>query len=62
MLYKHYEGNYYQMVCTTNNPETGEEIVIYKNADEDYFAMLYSKFFEDIIVDGKTVPRFQKVL
>ena len=66
--YQHYKGNFYEVIGVAYHSETLEELVVYK-------ALYYSKdfgpnslwvrpkemFMEDVVVEGKKVPRFRYV-
>lgn len=60
-LYKHYKGGIYEYLYTATHSETEEQLVIYKNHEKRIFARPYDMFFENVIVDGKEVPRFAKM-
>jgi cyclomaltodextrinase / maltogenic alpha-amylase / neopullulanase len=63
--YRHYKGNLYEVIGVARHSETLEELVIYralydspefgKNA---LWARPKKMFLEDVLVDGKKVPRF----
>lgn len=60
MRYRHYKGGIYEYICTASlesEPET--KLVIYRAADDSIWARKETNFFETIIVDGKSVPRFE---
>lgn len=59
--YKHYKGAIYELICIAVHSETGEKLVIYKNEDGTSFARPFEMFFEEVKVEGKTIPRFQKI-
>ncbi len=66
--YQHYKGNFYEIIGVGRHSETLEELAIYralydskefgKNA---LWARPKAMFLENIIVDGKDVPRFKYV-
>lgn len=60
-FYKHYKGGIYEYLLVATHSETEEQLVIYKNHEQRVFARPYKMFFEDVIVDGKEVPRFSKM-
>ena len=61
--YKHYKGNEYEVVGVAKHSETLEEMVIYKAlyGDHDLWVRPLKIFFEEVIVDGKKIPRFNAV-
>jgi hypothetical protein len=66
--YRHYRGNFYEVIGIARHSETLEEMVIYralydskefgKNA---LWARPKKSFLEKVIVDGKNVSRFSFV-
>ncbi len=66
--YKHYKGNFYEVLGTARHSETLEELVVYralytskefgKNA---LWARPKKMFLEKVKVDGKIMPRFKLV-
>lgn len=59
-MYRHHKGGVYELLFIATHSETAEKLVIYRNA-EGTFARPYDMFFENIIKDGKMVPRFKKI-
>jgi hypothetical protein len=70
--YKHYKGNYYQVLGVVHNTETREKMVLYRalyecpDLKDDYgdypwFVRPYDMFNEDVEIDGAKVPRFEYV-
>jgi|TARA_R110002049_G_scaffold549_1_gene3174 hypothetical protein len=62
-LYQHYKGPEYQVYAIVRHSETEEELVLYKALYGDYglWVRPLSMFTEAVIVDGKSLPRFQFV-
>lgn len=62
-LYRHYKGNLYRVICLGVHSETLEHLVIYERADSPghVWARPLSMWSEEVLVDGRRVPRFQKV-
>lgn len=60
-IYRHYKGNIYKVLHIAKNSETLEDMIIYQdiNASEKIWARPASMWNEDILIDGKTVKRFQ---
>ena len=61
--YKHYKGNFYEVMGTAIHSETMEEMVLYKPlyGEEKLFVRPLKMFTEIVVVDGKEVPRFESV-
>ena len=62
-LYEHYKGNKYKVLGIAKHSETLEEMVVYQAQYGDYGIWVRPKdmFFEMVVVDGKTVPRFKNL-
>jgi len=58
--YQHYKGDFYMVIEVARHSETKEEVVIYR-ALKDLTLWVRPKkmFLEDVVVDGKKVPRFK---
>jgi hypothetical protein len=68
--YRHYKSktNLYQVLGLAKHSETEEELVIYKPLYTNDFlpegmfmVRPYKMFFEDVVFEGKTIPRFEWV-
>lgn len=66
--YRHYKGNYYQVIGTALHADTHEEMVVYKPLyktdiiTEDMFFVRSKKIFlEEVEVNGKRIPRFSYI-
>ncbi len=70
--YRHYKGNYYQVIAVAFHSETAEKMVLYQalysNPDLEeeyglhpYFVRPYAMFTEMITLDGQRVPRFEYI-
>jgi hypothetical protein len=64
--YKHYKGNFYEVIATALHSETREELVVYralyesKDFEKDQLWVRPLKMFtEKVEIDGKQIPRFQ---
>ncbi len=65
--YKHYKtGNLYELIGVATHSETLEEMVIYKRLypsddlnDHRVWVRPKEMFFESVVYDGDSVPRFQ---
>ncbi len=59
--YRHYKGNFYEVIDIARHSETEEEMVVYRKQYGDYSLWvrpLYM-FLEEVSVDGRNVPRFK---
>lgn len=61
--YRHYKGNEYLVLCEATHSETLERLVVYKAlyGDGGVWVRPFDMFFEDVEIDGKTVPRFRYI-
>jgi len=61
--YRHYKGNEYEVIGEGLHTETEEKLVIYKSLHTPYTIWVrpFDMFFEPVIVDGQTIPRFAKL-
>lgn len=58
--YKHYKGSVHNVTGIARHSETLEELVTYSH-NEDMWARPVKMFLEDVVVDGKTVKRFEYI-
>ena len=62
--YRHCKGNLYDVVGMCVHTESLEQLVLYSplyNSKVKYWVRPYSMFTEKVTVDGREVPRFQKL-
>jgi hypothetical protein len=61
--YRHFKGNYYEVTDIARHSETEEELVVYRKLYGDYSLWVrpLGKFLENVVVDGREVPRFEWV-
>lgn len=60
--YVHYKNIPVTVTGVARHSETEELLVVYhKDATGEIWVRPYDMFFEDVIVDGYSVPRFKKV-
>jgi len=59
--YKHYKGNYYDVVGVAKHSETLEELVVYRAlyGECGLWVRPLGMFLETLEIDGKKVPRFK---
>ncbi len=62
--YKHYKGNFYEVIGIARHSETLEEMVVYKALylpeGQNLWVRPASMFSEMVTVDGLSVPRFSQ--
>lgn len=61
--YRHYKGNFYEVIGTARHSETLDELVVYRALYGDYGLWVRPRkmFEEEILIDGKPVKRFEHV-
>ncbi|MBP2652527.1 MAG: hypothetical protein H6Q73_96 [Firmicutes bacterium] len=61
--YRHYKGNYYEVLGVARHSETMEEMVVYRQLYGDYGLWIrpLAMFNETILVDGKDINRFKYI-
>ena len=61
--YRHYKGKLYQVLETARHSETEELMVVYRclYGDHSLWVRPLGMFLEDVLVEGRTVPRFEWV-
>jgi len=59
--YRHYKGNFYEVVGIARHSETEEELVVYRTlyGDHSLWVRPLGMFRENVLVDGRPVPRFE---
>lgn len=64
-VYKHYKGGTYQVLGVARHSESLEKLVVYEALYENSLGKLWVRplamFLEEVVVDGKRIPRFKKV-
>jgi hypothetical protein len=60
--YRHYKGNYYEVVGTARHSETDELLVVYRPlyGERGLWVRPLGMFEETVTVAGRTEPRFEK--
>jgi hypothetical protein len=58
--YRHYKGNFYEVIGIARHSESEEELVVYRQlyGDGSLWVRPLGMFMEDVDVDGSPVPRF----
>lgn len=62
--YRHYKGQYYDVVGVGKYTETEEDVVVYcplYTSDVAYWVRPLNMFFDSVTIDGVSVPRFSKM-
>jgi len=66
--YKHYKGNFYEVIGVAHHSETLEELVVYralymheKYGDNSLWVRPKKMFLENVTIDGKEIPRFAPI-
>lgn len=61
--YRHYKGNFYQVIDVAYHSETEEEMVVYRKlyGDGSLWVRPLSMFGENVLVDGHPVARFEYI-
>jgi hypothetical protein len=59
--YRHYKGNEYEVIGVARHSETLEELVVYRPlyGDRGLWVRPRAMFTGSVMVDGRSVPRFQ---
>ena len=58
--YRHYKGNYYDVIGVARHSEDGNDLVVYRPryGDRGLWVRPLAMFEEKVTVDGESVPRF----
>ena len=61
--YKHYKGNFYEVIDIAKHSETLEEMVVYRElyGNNEFWVRPKEMFLEKVSINGKEVQRFEKV-
>ena len=61
--YRHYKGNEYSVLGVARHSETLEELVVYRQeyGERGLWVRPAAMFAETVEVDGRIVPRFQRL-
>ena len=59
--YRHYKGNEYEVIDIARHSESEEEMVVYRKlyGDRSLWVRPLGMFLEDVLIDGRMVPRFE---
>jgi hypothetical protein len=60
--YRHYKGNFYEVIDVARHSETEELLVVYRCLYGDYSLWVrpLAMFMETVSVDGQDLPRFAR--
>ena len=60
--YRHYKGNFYEVIGTARHSETDELLVVYRPlyGERGLWVRPLEMFAELVIVEGRMVPRFER--
>lgn len=61
--YRHYKGNFYQVIDIAYHSETEERLVLYRQlyGEGSLWVRPLGMFIENVLVDGYLVPRFDYI-
>ena len=61
--YRHYKGGEYEVIGVARHSETLEPLVVYRPLynDSGWWVRPYAMFFEQVVIDGISRPRFEAV-
>jgi hypothetical protein len=70
--YRHYKGKLYEVLKVVMHTETNERLVLYRAlyeipelreeyGDDPWFVRPFTMFNEDVVIDGRSMPRFEYV-
>ena len=61
--YRHYKGGEYEVVGVARHSESTEPMVVYRPLYDDsgWWVRPHAMFFEDVNIDGRRQPRFQRI-
>lgn len=59
--FKHYKGGVYQFLHVAKHTETEEDYVIYQDEFGKVWARPKDMFFSEVNLEGKSVPRFERL-
>lgn len=62
-LYRHYKGKLYRVLFLARHSETEEVLVVYQAlyGEEGYWVRPLALFLELVEVEGRKVPRFERL-
>jgi hypothetical protein len=62
MLFKHYKGNIYEVICEAHLESNEQKMVVYRrNNSNETWVRPYEEFYGKIEMKGKQIPRFVEI-
>lgn len=60
--YRHYKGNFYEVIGTARHSETEELLVVYRPlyGEGGLWVRPLGMFTEEVVAEGRSVPRFAR--
>jgi hypothetical protein len=60
--YRHYKGNFYEVIGVARHSETEERLVVYRPlyGEGGLWVRPEAMFGEEVVVEGRSVPRFER--
>ena len=61
--YRHYKGNFYEVIGTARHSETDELLVVYRCLydNDSLWVRPLAMFMETVPIAGQAVPRFERI-
>lgn len=62
--YRHYKGGEYEILAVARHSETLEPVVVYRPLynDSGWWVRPFGMFVENVVIDGVTRPRFERLV
>lgn len=62
-IYEHYKGKRYELIERVKHSETEELLVLYRAlyGERELWVRPFEMFFEEVLIDGETHPRFRYI-
>lgn len=61
MLYRHYKGGIYELVCEAVLEADHAPVIVYRGEDGVVWVRPRAAFHETVVIDGVAMPRFAPV-
>lgn len=59
--FRHYKGKEYFLIARAQHTESRDFLIVYQDKSGNVFARPESMFFDNVIVNGKEIPRFIEI-
>jgi len=56
--YRHYKGCYYTVECIARDEDTGEDLVVYRDSEDNVWVQKRARFEGKVGTNGNRVERF----